>query len=287
MNDLLMVLLYATPLILAAAGDTVVQRSGLLNIGLEGQMLLAAFVGFLASHATGSPWLGLAAGAGAGLALAAVAGWFSIRLHADQVVVGTATTLLALGGTAFAYRSRFGQSGQIVSVPTLPKVAGVDAVMVAAVLLVPILGWLLFRTRWGLAARAASEKAEAAHAAEFSVARLRGQALAIGGALAGLAGAYLALGVAGGFAENMTQGRGFVAIAMVTFGRWKPHWVFLACLMIGWLESLQYTAQAKGWPVPFQLLLAAPYIVALLVLVFSGKGALAPAALGKPYRGTK
>jgi len=284
MIDWAALVLFAMPVLLAALGETVVQRAGLIHIGLEGAMLLAAFVGVAVAIPTGNPWLGLGAGVLAGMMLALVGGWFSIKLAADQVVVGTAATLLALGLTSTLFRAQYGASGELIVVPPIPKAYGIDAIIVLGVLLVPLLQFLLFKTRWGLATRACGEAPQAADAHGFSVDRLRFIAIAIGGALGGLAGAYLSLGVAGSFAENMTKGRGFVAIAMVTFGRWKPWQTALACLLIGFMESLQFEFQSRGIQVPYQLLLAAPYVVALLVLVFVGKGAIAPAALAQPYR---
>jgi ABC-type uncharacterized transport system permease subunit len=277
-------LIFAAPIALAALGETVGQRAGIINIGLEGVMLLAAFAGAMVALQTGSPAVGLVAGTAAGLALTMAFAWFSIRLAVDQIVVGTALNLLALGLTNTLFRKQFGQSGQLLSVPTLPRWEGVDAVIVLMLVLVPLVSWLMHRTNWGLSIRAVGENPVAVEAAGFSVPRLRFGAMAISGTLAGLAGAYLAIGVTGSFAENMTAGRGFVAIAMVTFGRWKPWYVFAASLLIGYAESLQFTLQARGSAVPYQLLLAMPYVLALLVLVFVGRSSPAPAALTVPYR---
>jgi general nucleoside transport system permease protein len=199
-------------------------------------------------------------------------------------VVGTAINLLAMGLTATLFRAQFGQSGQLVSVPKLPSWHGIDGAMALLLLAIPFVWFLLSRTAWGLAVRAAGEYPKAAEAAGFSVHRLRFSALLVGGILGGLGGAYLSVGIAGSFAENMTAGRGFVAIAMVTFGRWRPAWVFAAALLIGMAESMQYRFQTLGWKVPFQLMIALPYILALLVLVIVGKGTVAPKALGQSYR---
>ncbi len=284
---LLTIIRYTAPVALAAIGETVNQKSGVLNIGLEGMMLVAAFFAMLTGLSTGNPWLGILAGIGAGLVLAAISSWFSIYLSADQVVVGTALNLFALGLTGTLYRAQFGQSGTLLDVKTIPQWNGIDPVMVFLVLAALGAWYLLFRTGWGLAMRAAGEHPKAAEASGYSVKKLRLGAGLFGGAFAGLAGAYLSVGIAGSFAENMTAGRGFIAIAMVTFGRWKPHLVLLAALLIGFVESLQYRFQSLGWNVPFQLLLALPYIVALLVLVLVGKGTLAPAALAQAYQREK
>lgn len=275
---------YAAPVALAAIGETPVQRSGVINIGLEGAMLIGAFFGVLAAFATQSPWIGLAVATGAGVLTNALFGWLTVYLGSDQVVVGTALNLFALGLTGTLYRAKFSQSTQTLSVPQVPGWHGIDAVTVLLVVSIPLVWFLLSRTAWGLAVRACGEYPKAAEAAGFSVHRLRMSALALGGAFAGLAGGYLSVGIAGSFAENMTAGRGFVAIAMVTFGRWKPALVFVAALLIGFAESLQFRFQAYGWKVPFQLMIALPYLVALLVLVFVGKGTIAPASLGVAYR---
>jgi simple sugar transport system permease protein len=282
--DWILLLSYAAPVAFAALGETVAQRSGVLNIGLDGTMLIGAFFGMLVTFSTHSPWLGLAAGTLAGLAVCAVFAWFTVYLATDQVVVGTAVNLLALGLTGTLFRARFGQSGQLISLPKLPSWQGLDGAVLLLLLAIPAVWWLLSRTAWGLAVRAAGEYPKAAEAAGFSVHRLRLGALLFGGLLGGLGGAYLSVGIAGSFAENMTAGRGFVAIAMVTFGRWRPAWVFAAALLIGAAESLQYRFQTFGWKVPFQLMIALPYLVALLVLVVVGKGTVAPKALGQSYR---
>ncbi len=284
MIDWIAVWLFSTPILCAAMGDVIVQRSGILNIGLEGQMLVGAFTAFAISSVTGNPWLGLIFGAGAGLIMALIIGKLAIDLLADQVVVGIAMIFLSLGVTAYLYQNQFGMTGSSAGAPVLPKWGGIDFVMAFSVLLVPVFGFLLYKTKWGLSLRACGEYPEAAESARVSVRKVRFVALAIGGILAGIAGAELSIGIAGSFSENMTQGRGFVAIAMVTFGRWKPQWVLTSCLLIGWLESIQFLAQSKGWDIPFRLLLAMPYVAALLVLIVVGKGAAGPEALGQPFR---
>lgn len=284
MNTLLQVWQFAVPVALAAIGEVIGQRSGVINIGLEGTMLGAAFSGAYVGVKTGNPWLGLLAGLLAGMVLSLLQGWFVVRQGADQVVVGTAINLFALGATGTLFRNEFGQSGQLLTLPSIPRWSSLDVIMVLALVLAPLLWFALRRTRWGLFVRAAGEYPKAAEAEGFRVDRLRFGAMAIGGVLAGLGGAYLSLGLAGSFAENMTAGRGFVAIALVTFGRWNPIWVILAAMLMGYLDLLQFKMQAIGSSVPFQLLLALPYVVALVVLVIAGKGTRAPAALGQPYR---
>lgn len=284
--DWAFLLVVSTPLILAALGEVVGQRSGVLNIGLEGTMLLGAFLGFLIASKSGLLLLAFPIAAGIGVLIALISGYFTVKLGADQVVVGTAVNFLALGATGLAFRRIYGQSGQLLSSPDMPRLWGLDVVVLTALVLVPTTWWLLFRTKWGLALRACGEYPKAVEAAGFNVSRVRLSALALGGALAGLAGAHLSLGVAGTFAEGMTAGRGFLAIALVTFGRWRPAWVALAALLLGYTQSLQYSLQGKpvfGVQIPSQLWLALPYVLALLVLVFIGSGTVAPKALGRPY----
>lgn len=281
MADLIQVLRFASPVALAAVGETVNQRAGTLNIGLEGMMLAGAFASMRITDLTGSPWLGIGAGILTGLVFAAFAAWFILAMAVDQVVVGTAVNLLALGLTGTLYRAQYSASGRLLSVPRIPDLFGLDPVLWWLLISVAVVSVLLMRTQWGLALRAVGEAPQAAEAAGYSVTKLRFTAFVIGGFFAGLAGTYLSLGINGSFSENCTAGRGFVAIAMVTFGRWKPAWVFAAALLIGGAETLQYSLQSDR--IPFQLFIALPYVLALLVLVFLGKGAAAPKALGVPY----
>lgn len=275
---------YAAPVGIAALGETVGQRAGVLNIGLEGMMITSAYVAVVVTQSTGSCWLGLLAGVVSAVALALLQALFTIKLAADQVVVGTAINLFGLGLTSTLYRLRFGSSGQLLSVPKFPRFGdGLDLVLIGWLLVVGVVTWMLFRSNWGLVVRATGEYPPATVASGFSPAKLRLQAVLIGGVLAGVAGAYLSLGIAGSFAENMTAGRGFVALAMVTFGRWKPIWVLGASLLIGYADTLQYELQAKGIALPPQALLAFPYLLALVVLVVIGKGTAVPGSLGQPY----
>jgi simple sugar transport system permease protein len=286
--ELLAILPYAAPLAFAALGEIVGERSGIVNIGLEGMMLIAAFgavIGSTMFH--GSVVAGFGVGVLLAMVLAAVSALFTVVLASDQVVVGTAVNLFALGLTGTVIRAKFGSSGQLLSLPTLTRSHGFDVALVGMILSVPAIWFLLQRTAWGLAARAVGEYPKAAEAAGFSPIKIRLQAALIGGLFAGIGGAYLVLGTTGSFTENMTNGRGFVAIALVTFGRWKPTLVFGAAILMGYLDSLQFSLQASGIHVPQQFLLALPYVVALLVLILAGKGAIGPTALGTAYRRSK
>jgi simple sugar transport system permease protein len=275
------------PLVIAAAGETVSERAGVLNIGLEGVMLLAAYAAFWVSWQTGNPYLGLGAASFIGaIALLATAP-LVIHLGADQVVVGTGMNLLALGITGTLFVQAFGRTGRLVQVETVAKFGGdfgLNLFMLAAVPIVLFTWWLLFRTRWGRAARAAGERPEAARAAGWSVVRLRLQAMAIAGVLAGLAGGYLSVAQTNSFAENMTAGRGFVVIAAVTFGRWHPIGAAGAALLIALSYGLQYLIKAYSLPLPYQLFDALPYLLALVVLVGAGRAKSGPAALALPYK---
>jgi ABC-type uncharacterized transport system permease subunit len=287
----------ATPLGLAAVGETITERSGVINIGIEGAMLCGALSAALAGHATQSAAAGFAAGALAGLAVSAVFAFFAIRLRADQIVVGTAISLGATGLTGAVYRAAFGTTGAAM---TLPTVAPFDAFGLSAL---PIVGpmifhqtaptWILFavapaawyyltRTQHGLALRATGEAPAAARAAGLRVGRIRMWATLFGGLLAGLGGATLVLAQAGTFAERMTAGRGFIAIAIVVLGRWNPLGVLGAAMIFGAASALQYAFQAMGLDAPYQFLLMAPYVATLLALAGAFGRARAPEALGKP-----
>jgi simple sugar transport system permease protein len=286
----------ATPLGLAALGETVTERSGVINIGLEGSMLGGALAAAMAAHWTGSPWAGVFAGWLAGAAIAAIFAVFTIGLRGDQIVVGTAITLASVGATGAIYRAAFGVTGTALSLPTLAPlgVPGLESIPVVGVALfrqsVPTYLlyvaaaaiWALFaRTQLGLAIRAAGESPSAAEAAGLQVARLRFGATLFGGGMAGLAGATLVLAQAGTFAERMTAGRGFVAIAIVVLGRWRPLGVFAAALLFGAASALEFAFQAIGFNVPYQFFLMAPYVVSLLALAGVFGRAQAPEALGR------
>lgn len=285
------------PLALAALGETVTERSGVINIGLEGSVIAGALggaLGALAWGAGGGAVVGAAAGAGVALVFAA----FAVGLNTDQIITGTAVTLGGLGFTAVVYQARFGVTGTALTLPTLEAVAlpGLAALPVvgsalfrqpvtayAAYLLAPLLWWFLFRTRWGLELRAVGEEPAAAAAAGVRVRTVRFAATLFGGALGGLAGAHLALAYAGTFAQGMSAGRGFIAIAVVVLGRWNPLLVLVAALLFGGASALQFALQAFGLDVPYQLFLAFPYVLTLAALAGWVGRARAPAALALPW----
>jgi simple sugar transport system permease protein len=286
------------PLALAALGEAITERSGVINIGLEGCLIAGALGGALASLALGSGEAGALAGAGAGLAVALVFALFSVGLGTDQIITGTAITLGGLGFTGAVYQARFGASGAALTLPTLaplriPVLADIPWVGTAlfaqaptaylAYLLAPALWFFLFRTPWGLELRACGENPDAAQAAGVRVRRVRIAGTLFGGALAGLAGAHLALAHAGTFAENMSAGRGFIAIAVVALGRWNPLLVLIAALFFGAAAALQFLLQAVGLELPYQFFLALPYLVTLAALAGRMGRARAPAALALPW----
>ncbi|MBP9897251.1 MAG: ABC transporter permease [Gemmatimonadales bacterium] len=285
----------ATPLALAALGETVSERGGVLNLGIEGAMLagaLGAAVGAVSFGAAG----GVAAGVLAGVATSAIVAAVAIGARADQIITGTAVTLGMTGLTGLIARIAFGNAGAGLTVPTMAAVPipGLSAIPLigpaffsqsllsyAVYLLVPAVAWLLFRTRFGLELRAAGESPSAAEAMGVRVARVRTIGTLIGGAFAGLAGASLVLAQVGTFAEKMTAGRGFIAIAIVVLGRWHPLGAAMAALLFGAATALQFTFQASGSAVPYQLFLALPYLLALAVLAVAVGRRKGPAGLGR------
>lgn len=285
----------ATPLLLAALGENVVQKSGVVNVGVEGMMLCGAFAATIATlfphdlHGVplNNPYLGLMAGAGAGMAMAALFAIFAIRASANQVVVGVVINLLASGLTGTLYRKFFGETGSFVETATLPKfvwLGNITPLTLLAIIGVPLVWWWLNRTRSGLEIRAVGEHPLSAEAAGVRVTRLRIQVLLFGGAMAGIAGAYLSIGDGNTFIPDMTAGRGFIALAIVTAGRWNPIGCLLAALVFGLSESIQYLGQSLNLRLPYQLFLALPYLATLVILARGGKRSEAPAALGRPYR---
>ena len=285
----------ATPLLLAALGETLTERAGVINIGLEGVVLCGAFGALVGAGAAGLPG-GYVAAALGGLAAAAVFAIFAVLLRADQIITGTAVTLLALGATGTLYRAMYGASGAALSIPTsaslpVPALSAIPvlgpalfdqpAITYFAVLLAAALWWGLARTHAGLALRAVGESPDAALAAGISPMRVQLVAVLVSGLLGGLAGGTLVLAQVGTFAEGMSAGRGFIAIAIVALGRWHPGGVLLAAIVFGGASALQFVFQALGLSLPYQLFLALPYVVALVALAGAARRGTAPAALGR------
>jgi simple sugar transport system permease protein len=285
----------ATPLALAAIGEVVAERAGVINIGLEGAIIAGAF-GALVGAASGSITLGFAAAGMAGLLTAAIAATMITWLRADQIVTGTAITLLGLGTTGLLYRSMYGVSGAGLTIPTagpvaIPALADIPWVGPAffsqpastygLYVLVVAVWWTLTRSHVGLAVRACGENPMAAIAAGIDPRRVQSGALLFGGLCGGFAGGSLVLAQSGTFIEGMSAGRGFIAIAIVVLGRWHPAGAAAAALLFGGALALQYLLQAIGSAIPYQLILAIPYVLTLLVLAGVAGRSSPPAALGR------
>jgi simple sugar transport system permease protein len=287
----------AIPILLAALGEVVVERAGVVNVGIEGMMLGGTLAAVLATLATGSLWLGLLAGAAAGVLGALPFALVAVHARADAIVTGTGINLLGLGLTGFVYQAAFGRTGRGLQVGTfapvelgelarLPLVgralfsqpAPAYLAAAAAVAVAFVLG----RTGLGLRLRAAGEAPHAAEAAGSSVVGLRTAAVLVGGAFAGLGGATLALAHAGTFVEGMTAGRGFIALAVVICARWSAGGAVAASVLFGLALAFQFEIQALGLGLPHQLARMVPYLATIVVLIVTaGRGVRAPAALGR------
>jgi ABC-type uncharacterized transport system permease subunit len=285
----------AVPLALAALGEVIVERAGIINIGLEGAILAGAF-GALVGASSSGVLLGFTLAALAGVVTATLFAVWVIWLRTDQIIAGTALTLLSVGATGTLYRTMFGSTGAALRIPTsvpfaVPGLSSLPVIGTAlfaqppitylVYLLAPALAWWFARTHAGLALRAIGERPEAAEAAGIAVDRARVLAVLAGGLLGGLAGGTLVLAQAGTFVEGMSAGRGFIAIAIVVLGRWTPLGVAGGALLFGAASALQFAFQAMGWHAPYQLFLVAPYLLTLAALAGAVGRARAPASLGK------
>jgi ABC-type uncharacterized transport system permease subunit len=276
----------ATPLVLAALGGLFSERAGVINIALEGIMLAGAFAAAAMTYATGSPWVGLMSGIAAGVLIAGIHAVACIRYKADQVVSGTAINILMFGVPGFLSGALFLSSG---STPQLPKEQLIpNAPMLMAALLVPAAWYVLYRTPFGLRLRSAGENPAAADAAGVSVASIRYAGVLLSGVLAGIGGAYLSIGQSSLFTRNMTSGRGFIALAALIFGKWRPVQTMLACLLFGFTEAISIQMQGvvklpSGEDIPVQFIQIVPYVLTIVVLAgFIGQSR-PPRALGVPY----
>lgn len=285
----------ATPLAFAAIGELVAERSGVINLGLEGA-IIAGCLGALIAAGVGGPVVGFAGGMAAGVMITAIFALFVIGLRTDQIIAGTAVTMLGLGLTGAIYRGLYGAGGAGLATSTIAPLAipGLSAIPIigpalfrqtlptyALYLLVPLLAWWLRSTQAGLALRATGEHKEAAEAAGVAPRRMRLGALLFAGAMGGLCGATLVLAQVGAFSEGMSAGRGFIAIAIVVLGRWSAFGTALAAVVFGAAFALQYLFQALGWSLPYQLFIALPYVLTLVLLALLRGRAAAPAGLGR------
>jgi ABC-type uncharacterized transport system permease subunit len=284
-----------TPLLFAATGETLSERSGVINLGIEGTMLAGALAAALGASEWG-PWGGLVAALVVGMMTAAVFALLAIGARADQIITGTAITLAAIGLTGTIYRRAFGAEGAGLSIPTFPplRVPGLASIPIMGPALfeqplptylalagLPLVWWVLFRTRLGLALRATGESAAMARAIGVRTRLVRAGATVVAGGFAGLGGATLVLAQVGTFAERMTAGRGYLAIAIVVLGRWHPLGVALAAFVFGIATAMQFLFQALGTRVPYQLFLMLPYLLTLLALAGAVGRVRAPGDLGR------
>jgi simple sugar transport system permease protein len=288
----------ATPLVFAATGELVTEKSGVLNLGVEGMMLLGAVSGFATTVATGNPALGILAGAAAGTVMSLLFAFLTLTMLANQVASGLALTLFGIGLSAL-----LGQDFVGTPMDALPKLAipvisdiplvgavlfGHDALVYLSIAMVGAVYWFLYHTRSGLVLRAVGENHHAAHAIGYNVIGIRYLAVMFGGAMSGIGGAYLSLAYTPMWIENMTAGRGWIALALVVFATWKPAWVLVGAYLFGGVTIAQLHVQGLGVDIPSQFLSMLPYIATIAVLVMISRDSLrirlnAPACIGKVF----
>lgn len=288
----------ATPLLIAAMGELVVERSGVLNLGVEGMMIMGAVTGFAVAQLTGSPWLGVFAAIAVGAAFSLLFAFLTLTLVTNQVATGLALTLLGLGLSGMIGEGFIGQPGiklgtlYIPYLTDLPYVGrllfGQDPIFYISILLTAGVAWFLFYTKAGLTLRAVGGNHGSAHALGIRVVAIRYLAVMFGGACAGLAGGFLALVYVPQWVEGMSAGRGWIALALVVFASWRPWRVLAGAYLFGAVSIGQLHAQALGWPIPSQLLSALPYMATIVVLVLISRNRRltmvnTPACLGQPF----
>ena len=291
----------ATPLILAGFGELVAERSGVLNLGVEGMMLVGAASGFIGAVTTGSVTVGVLAAILAGMAMALLFGVLTLYLMANQVATGLALTIFGVGLSALLGVNYQGKPILGLATRIFPSLAAAPPLQQQVMLLDPLVwvaaltpiavSFFIYRTRPGLVLRSVGESSEVAHALGYNVLRIRLLAVVFGGAMSGLAGASLSLAYTPMWTENMTAGRGWIALALVVFSTWKPLWLFIGALLFGFVTIAQFQAEAFGLDVSPHLLAMLPYLATILVLVLISRDATrlklsAPAALGKSFHPT-
>ncbi|WP_416408854.1 ABC transporter permease [Agrobacterium rosae] len=295
---LLTVITAATPLVIAALGELVTERAGVLNLGVEGMMIMGAVCAFAAAHITGSPYIGIVAGIAAGAVFSLLFGFLTLTLVTNQVATGLALTILGLGVSGMLGESFVGLPGVklppiffpvLSEIPVIgPALFRQDLIFYMSIALVIGIGWFLFKSRTGLKIRAIGDNHGSAHALGINVIRTRYLAVMFGGACAGLAGAQLSLVYTPQWVENMSAGRGWIALALVVFASWRPWRVLAGGYLFGAVTIGQLHAQALGIGVPSQLLSAMPYIATIVVLIIISHNRRitlinTPASLGKPF----
>jgi ABC-type uncharacterized transport system permease subunit len=289
----------AVPLLLGTLGELIAERSGSLNLGIEGMMLAGALAGFATTSGSGSLWLGVVAATAIGALLGLSLAILTVLLRLDQTVAGIGMTMTVTGLAFYFYRLGFGESAvppaiqpfRTVPIPVLSDVPVIGLILFrqyaltyVAYLLVPVLAFFLMKTPAGLSLRTVGENPLAAASVGIDVIRVRILALIAAGSLAGLAGAYLDLAAFGSFGYGIISGRGWICLALVVLGRWQPIPCALAAFLFGAVDAFQLRLQTSGaLPIPYQVFLALPYLATLVAMVFSARQAVAPAALGKAY----
>jgi simple sugar transport system permease protein len=290
----------ATPLILATVGEMFAERGGVLNLGIEGTMLLGAMTGFTAAHFTGSLWLGIVVAMAVGGLAGLLMGLLTVSLGLSQHVSGIGTTLLCTGLAFYFYRLIFGQPSVppnieafgVVPIPLLSRVPFLGpvlfhqfALVYLALLLVPAAAFVLYHTPWGLNLRSVGENPRAADAAGVSVSKLRYQGLVLSGMLMGVGGAYLSMAQFNAFTFGVISGRGWVCIALVVFGQWNPWKCLAGALLFGFVDALQLRLQASGIiELPYQVFLMMPFVLTIVAMALVSRSATPPAALLMPFR---
>lgn len=288
----------ATPIALAAIGETLAQRSGVINVGIEGIMLVGAFVAVLLTVHSGNPGVGLLAAILAGALIGALHAYFTVRLKVEQIVSGIALLFLGLGLSGYGFRLTLAQGGEAVKVPGFtelnlfglaglpvigPILFGQHALVYLTVLSAIGLAWVLARTRLGILIKAAGDYPAAVDAAGASVDRIRFVCVTVGGMFAGAGGAFLSTAQLWGFVENMVAGRGFLAISCVVFARWNPLAAVMIALGFGMADAAQIRMQSFFPAVPYQFFVIVPYVVAIVSLAVGSRSSQMPAALGVPF----
>jgi len=285
---------YAIPLVLAALVGVIGERSGVVNIGIEGQMLVAAFAGFFASAYSGSLIVGVLAGIGSGLILGGFLAWTTVKWRMDQIIAGVVLNIIATGITSFYYKPGKQLPGLMPSfdVPVLSKIplfgpvffTGTSIFAILAILAALVVHFGLFHTRWGLRTRSVGEYPSAADTAGINVERLRLINVTLAGSLAGCAGIYLSMDASSSFERNMVAGRGFLALAIMIMGAWRPLRAFVMAIFFGFINAVASQLQQSGnIDLPPQLTGTLPFVVTIIVLAIAAGRVRAPAAVGQPY----
>ncbi|WP_310620010.1 ABC transporter permease [Flexibacterium corallicola] len=295
---ILTVITASTPLLLAATGELVAERSGVLNLGVEGMMIIGAVLAFGVTHVTGSTLLGALSALVGGILMSVLFAILTLNLMANQIATGLALTILGLGISGMVGEAFIGEPGlrlATLNLPVLteipfigPIIFGQDFLVYLSIFLVLAVYFFLFRTRAGLIVRAVGDNHSSAHALGYSVIKVRYLAVMFGGGCAGLAGAYLSLVYTPQWVEGMTAGRGWIALALVVFASWRPNRVLVGAYLFGAVSILQFHAQAAGIGIPSQLMSALPYLATIIVLVLITRNATlsktnTPACLTKPF----